>query len=456
MSKHVIIMEFPWGRDKDPRVPLGHASLISTLECSSNISYSSLIYPVNEATEYLIEHIITAINDISEEYSDIDIAIGVYVWAEDIIQNLLVAIRNIGFSGRIILGGPQITYSGPGLEDIYPDADIFVRGYGELALLSILQNKKIPIPGVHYAGELDLCQQTSVDLEILPSPWLNGVISLEEQKFIRWETQRGCPFRCGFCQHKEAGKRLKKTEFDGTRVFKEIDLFCNSDVKEIAILDPIFNAGSKAIPILKRFIENQFKGNISLQCRAEMCSDEFLETAAELDVKLEFGLQTIHKNEGRAVGRTNNMRRVNEVFNKLKQEELYHEVSIIFGLPNQTLESFIETVEWCLNKSIPVIKAFPLMLLRGTDIEQRKHEWNLIESNDSMPTVIQSDSFSHSEWLDMFRISEALKQTESNHPKSIEQLLEISKHVHIDYERFRPNTNLEVKQNQLQPIEIEV
>ena len=94
------------------------------------------------------------------------------------------------------------------------------------------------------------------------------------------------------------------------------------------------------------------------------------------------------------------------------------------------------------------------MLLRGTDIEQRKHEWNLIESNDSMPTVIQSDSFSYSEWLDMFRISEALKQTESNHPKSIEQLLEISKHVHIDYDRFRPNTNLEVKQNQLQPIEI--
>ena len=99
----------------------------------------------------------------------------------------------------------------------------------------------------------------------------------------------------------------KKTEFDETRVFKEIELFCNSDVKEIAILDPIFNAGSKSIPILKRFIENQFKGNISLQCRAEMCSDEFLETAAKLDVKLEFGLQTIHKNEGQAVGRTNNM-----------------------------------------------------------------------------------------------------------------------------------------------------
>ena len=146
----------------------------------------------------MTEQIITEINHISEEYLDVDIAIGVYVWAEDIIQNLLDEIRNIGFTGRIILGGPQITYSGPGLEAIYPDADIFVRGYGELALLSILQNKKIPIPGVHYAGELDLCQQTSVDLEILPSPWLNGVISLEEQSSSVGKLKEDAPSAVAF------------------------------------------------------------------------------------------------------------------------------------------------------------------------------------------------------------------------------------------------------------------
>ena len=146
------------------------------------------------------------------------------------------------------------------------------------------------------------------------------------------------------------------------------------------------------------------------------------------------------------ISRKNLSTYIKETKSKVNEERAIKRLKLV--------ESFIETVEWCLNKSIPVIKAFPLMLLRGTDIEQRKHEWNLIESNDSMPTVIQSDSFSYSEWLDMFRISEALKQTESNHPKSIEQLLEISKHVHIDYDRFRPNTNLEVKQNQLQPIEI--
>ncbi len=78
--------------------------MISTLECSSNISYSSLIYPVNEATEYLIEHIITAINDISEEYSDVDIAIGVYVSSE--VEGVVSTIFNKYFN-EFLLENPK-------------------------------------------------------------------------------------------------------------------------------------------------------------------------------------------------------------------------------------------------------------------------------------------------------------------------------------------------------------
>jgi len=457
MENHIIIIEFPWGRDKDPRVPLGHASLISTLDMASEINYSSLIFPINENSDSMIEDIVFKIEEIlhSNSNNNVDIAIGAYVWAEDIIQILLKLIKNNGFKGRIILGGPQISYSGLGLEEIYPDADIFVRGYGELALLGIAQNNQnIPIRGVHYAGEKDLCEQTIVDLDILPSPWLNRVISLENQKFIRWESQRGCPFRCGFCQHKEAGKRLKKTEFDSSRVFKEIDLFCNSEVQEIAVLDPIFNASSQSSAILKHFLDNKFKGKLSLQCRAEMCNDEFIEIASKLDVKLEFGLQTIHRAEGNAVGRTNNMKKVNDVLEKINRTQMDYEVSLIFGLPEQTIESFIETVDWCLKKNIPVIKAFPLMLLRGTDIEQRKDEWNLIESTHSMPTVIQSNTFSYSDWLKMYRISEALKITESNHPKSIEELVVLSNNLKINYDRFRPSINLQPSNNNIQSMTI--
>ena len=120
-----------------------------------------------------------------------------------------------------------------------------------------------------------------------------------------------------------------------------------------------------------------------------MVTDEFIEAASQLNVRLEFGLQTIHLEEGRAINRKNNMTKVGQTIDKINKAGIEYEISIIYGLPTQTLQSFSETVDWCLEKSVPAIKAFPLMLLRGTDTEKRKEEWGLKSSEDSMPVVIE-------------------------------------------------------------------
>ena len=444
-TQALILIEFPWGRDKDPRVPLGHASLLTKLKSENNINIYSVVSEVN-STDFNIKSIfhkiINIIND--NQAIQIDIAMGVYVWSEDIIQKLLPKIRNKGFIGRIILGGPQISYSGPGLEEFYPDADVFIRGYGENALCSLLKNNnKKRIPGVHYAAEQDIVQQATANLELLPSPWLNDIIEIKEQTFIRWETQRGCPFRCSFCQHKEAGARLKSRQFSACRIRDEIDLFCSNNVLDIAVLDPIFNASPMAILILKRFIEKKYRGRLSLQCRAEMITDEFIELASELDVCLEFGLQTIHDNEGTAIERRNNIPKVDKVLNKINHTNIEYEVSLIFGLPEQTLESFYETISWCLKRSVPVIKAFPLMLLRGTGIDKERKKWNLSESGGSMPVVLSSNTFNYNEWCKMAQISMALSSTEGNHPSNLDELIKIAKKQEIDSTRFAPNLTID-------------
>ena len=95
-------------------------------------------------------------------------------------------------------------------------------------------------------------------------------------------------------------------------------------------------------------------------------------------------------------------------------------------------------MDWCLKKGVPVIKAFPLMLLRGTEVEQRRFEWGLVESDGTMPVVMQSDTFNHKEWRVMFRLSEALKKTEKNHPADVQELASISSKMGINMDRFRP------------------
>ena len=127
--------------------------------------------------------------------------------------------------------------------------------------------------------------------------------------------------------------RLRRRELGQSRVMREIDLFATREVQDIAVLDPIFNAGARSNAILGRFAEHGFAGRLSLQCRFEMVDDEFLALCQALRVRLEFGLQTIHRVEQKAIERPNHLARVESVIADLHARGIPFEVSLIYGLP---------------------------------------------------------------------------------------------------------------------------
>jgi radical SAM superfamily enzyme YgiQ (UPF0313 family) len=222
-------------------------------------------------------------------------------------------------------------------------------------------------------------------------------------------------------------------------VMEELELFCRSGVEQIAVLDPIFNASAASSAILRAFVDHGFTGNLELQCRAESIRPDFVEAAARLDVTLEFGLQTTHDGEGRAIDRRNDLSRVDAALKAVRDRDIHHEVSLIFGLPTQTLASFLESVAWCLDRQVPIIKAFPLMLLRGTPLERDRARWGLVERPGELPVVIQSDSFNAQEWAQMDAISQALRMTEGHHPANMNALLAIAADLSPDMARWTPS-----------------
>ncbi|RVU46675.1 radical SAM protein [Lujinxingia sediminis] len=442
VTKHrrIIAVDFYWTRDKDPRVPLGHASLITALRETPGVDVRSLALPVNlepQRSEDIADNILELAEGCAAR--EVDVALGAYVWGEELLGQVLAQLRAKEFQGRIIIGGPQISYNGPGLENIYPEADIFVRGYGEDALRALAATAEHQdILGVHWAGTKDASEQARVDLEKLPSPWLTGAIPLEGQHFIRWETQRGCMFRCAFCQHREPGKRLTQRTLGLPRIQAEIDLFCASDVAEIAVLDPIFNMAPHAAGVLERFRERGFQGRLSLQCRAETMTTELYDAGSGLELCLEFGLQTIHKSEMGAIRRNNALPLVDDALEQARRRGIDHEVSLIFGLPEQTLKSFEESVQWCLTRRVPVLKAFPLMLLRGTRLDLDRAKWDLRDSGGAMPMVLKAATFDYDDWRQMARLSEALKLTEGDHPETLEELRDIATSLEPNALRWMP------------------
>lgn len=433
--KRVILLALNWERDKDPRTPLGHCSILSSLR-AAKINTVSLVEQVDKCD---LDQLCSSICSHNDPESPADLAIGVYCWNDPIVKRLLPAIRRQGFKGRIILGGPQISFLESGFKTTYPDADIFICGDGEEALKRVMvEHGNIDFPGVYYGDVPTRTGQVLCDLNKLPSPWLREDCPIDSRSNIRWETMRGCPFKCNFCQHR--GKKAGVRYFPIERILSEIELFCIRKVSSIAVLDPVFNLNHKrAIKILKAFAERKFEGHISLQCRAELVTDEFLELARRLNVTLEYGLQTIHGDEGVAIKRINDITKVERALLKTRLLGIKHEVSVMFGLPNQTQQSFGQTVEWCLNREVPVIKAFPLMLLKGTELAQCASDWDLEESDNTIPWVKSSKTFTVKDWRKMNAISSALQRTENKHPKTLRELLDDDTEDY-NFERWSPSS----------------
>lgn len=419
-SKNLILIGLDWIRDKDPRMGLAHASILANLR-AKNLSVLERSYAVNNpdfSMDSVTEFILTNTREKT------DVAFGAYIWNEPALQTILAQLRQNGFTGRFILGGPQVSYVKKGIESYYPLGNVFIRGYAENALARFMtsQEEKPVIAGIHYANEPDLGLSAKVDFNDIPSPFLTGIIN--PRPFIRWESQRGCPFRCSFCQHRETDSTQQRKYFSESRIMREIEwITSNQIINDIAVLDPTFNSGPHYMGILNEFYKRKYKGKLSLQVRIEMVTSEFLDIVEKLNqigtVVLEFGLQTIHKNEQALIQRPNNMKKVEEVLKEVNRRNIPVEVSLIFGLPGQTVESFKQSIEFCKALGVPTIYAYPLMLLRGTPLYYKKRELNLVESSDihidkiprlqqGIPHVISSDTFTFVEWQSMATMAAAL------------------------------------------------
>lgn len=408
-QKPVILVSLDYRRPQDGKTGLGIGSIAASLQ-AANVPWRIIDAQVNRP-DFSLESVLAELQQaIREAGPGCLVGFGTYVWNDAQVRSLIGQIKAPGV--QIVLGGPQISYMPAGeLEQAYPQADYFVRGQGEMAMLALARGELPADCGIHVAGTPDLGSQADHDLLALPSPYLQETVA--PQASIRWETQRGCPFKCAFCQHREPGNRRKPQCFDAQRLERELALFAATGVKRISVLDPIFHASlARAIQVVNSIKDSGTAAHFSLQCRFETCTPAFLDALAGLDVTLEFGLQTVVEAEYRAIDRPNNLRVVGERILDLHARQLDFEVSLIYGLPNQTLDSFQRSVDWCRQQQIPRIRAWPLMRLRGTPLYEQKAVYGFRERIDAqgIPIVVASNSFTETDHTEMARIASALEE----------------------------------------------
>ncbi|QWR77048.1 NAD-dependent epimerase/dehydratase family protein [Candidatus Magnetomonas plexicatena] len=147
------------------------------------------------------------------------VAFSVYVWNERLSLEIAAALKQRSPKTLIIIGGPSV-HEDRGKAQAFlrthPYVDILCHGAGEEVFVSILENFKTKrwqkvssISFIDKEGKFistPCIQSKTFDINAIPSPYLSGVFdplmaaNPDETWLALWETNRGCPFSCAYCQ----------------------------------------------------------------------------------------------------------------------------------------------------------------------------------------------------------------------------------------------------------------
>ena len=113
---------------------------------------------------------------------------------------------------------------------------------------------------------------------------------------------------------------------------------------------------------------------ISIATRPDCLGDEVLELLSRLNkikpVWVELGLQTIHERTAAYIRRGYDLACYDRAVFNLRQLGIEVIVHVILGLPNETKEDMLATVEYVGNSHVQGIKLQLLHVLKGTDLAQ--------------------------------------------------------------------------------------
>jgi tRNA A37 methylthiotransferase MiaB len=328
------------------------------------------------------------------------IAFAVAIWSESYVLKSVKILQRIGFSGQYIFGGYQITGTVPdSLKATYPENSTFVQGFGESALHHILDSS----PNSE-SNQTVFCFN---ELSDFPQPYADGSIQLTDSfTSANIETKRGCPYACSYCAHDTVHNRQIFEKWF-THSIEEMALLESHGLKRINIIDPVFNSGRFYMEIaqwISTSARSETQYTVQYKLRDNM--HKFLQHCSSGKIHLEIGIQSM---DSGVLSNINRSDKPEVTLNKLQEVANFtsSEVSIIYGLPGQTLKSFEDTVNMLQQFRTIKIKAYPLMLLPGTQLYDQRKRWHYEERVDDLGIayVSKSNSFSETEYQKMEEIA---------------------------------------------------
>jgi radical SAM superfamily enzyme YgiQ (UPF0313 family) len=290
-----------------------------------------------------------------------------YVWNIRISLEIARRLKALKPAMLIVFGGPQVPDRSEAFLREHPFIDLAVHGEGEAVFLSILENfpsrsfEQVPsVSFVRADGSFQLNPRAERlhDISVIPSPYLSGIFdplmaaNPQEKWLILWETNRGCPFKCTFCDWGSA-IAAKVSQFDFERLLREVDWFAGNKVEFIFCCDANYGMLKRDYDITKyvadvkqRFgypralsVQNTKNGTDRAYKVQKLLSD------AGLNKGVAIALQSVDEHTLEAIKRENiSTESFQELQRRFTRDRVETYSDLILGLPGETYDSFADGV----------------------------------------------------------------------------------------------------------------
>lgn len=338
-----------------------------------------------DIVEYTINMpVLHILSDITEH--DIDVlGFACYIWNIEMTLHVVDMVKAVRPDIKIVLGGPEVSFTADELLERCPNIDYIVQGEGEEAfhaLVTALQlgndglNPVIPgVRGRRNGSILGSAEAVEVrDLSTIPFPYTEEDMEDLEHKIIYYESSRGCPFSCQYCL---SGNKNTVRFFPQERTLEELQWFIDHGVKQVKFVDRTFNcAPHHHRPLMEFMRDSDTDMNFHLEMEPELMTEWETNILCETPpgrIQIEVGVQSTHKKTLDAINRYNDWPYIQKSIRPIIQAGRTHvHMDLIVGLPHEDFKRFGQSFNDLFSLQPHALQIGFLKLLKGSGVRRMR------------------------------------------------------------------------------------
>lgn len=338
-----------------------------------------------DIVEYTINMpVLHILSDITEH--DIDVlGFACYIWNIEMTLHVVDMVKAVRPDIKIVLGGPEVSFTADELLERCPNIDYIVQGEGEEAFHALVTALQLGndglnpvIPGVRGRRNGSILGSTEAvevrDLSTIPFPYTEEDMDDLEHKIIYYESSRGCPFSCQYCL---SGNKNTVRFFPQERTLEELQWFIDHGVKQVKFVDRTFNcAPHHHRPLMVFMRDSDTDMNFHLEMEPELMTEWETNILCETPpgrIQIEVGVQSTHKKTLDAINRYNDWPYIQKSIRPIIQAGRTHvHMDLIVGLPHEDFNRFGQSFNDLFSLQPHALQIGFLKLLKGSGVRRMR------------------------------------------------------------------------------------